>query len=268
MSEFELYGTNWEAGGYFECPTVESEHSSLRNLLQDPWASWSAILQLAKRGEFNDVPKLIELYAVKDPVLQSLCFELFGDAAPATAFQPLIEQIKSNINIDLIIYECEALAVRGRLADVPVMMDAYLKNFEYGEASTIPVQIYYILGDVTPTPIDVMSPSEYQDTVVSRIEELATIHGSRDVNLFRGNLLSADTLGQIVISALREPDFNFQYRRRFEAYTGIDCSSFYNEDEELQPLTAISLIEDFLESGEADKYEPGVRYFFGHRIPD
>jgi len=58
-------------------------------------------------------------------------------------------------------------------------------------------------------------------------------------------------------------------RMTLEAFTGMDCSSFYKPDfGPLQPLTAAAIVEDFLESGEAEKYEPGVRYFFGHRIPD
>ena len=52
-----------------------------------------------------------------------------------------------------------------------------------------------------------------------------------------------------------------------EASTGIDCSGFYQE-EKPQPLTAAAIIEDFLESSESQHYEKGVRYFFGHRIPD
>jgi hypothetical protein len=57
------------------------------------------------------------------------------------------------------------------------------------------------------------------------------------------------------------------YRRRFEASTGIDCSGFY-KDRNFQPLTAAAILEDFLESPEVARYEEGVRYFFGHRIPE
>ncbi|NJK31974.1 MAG: hypothetical protein HC927_05885 [Deltaproteobacteria bacterium] len=57
------------------------------------------------------------------------------------------------------------------------------------------------------------------------------------------------------------------FRRRFEASTGIDCSEFYS-DGEFFPLVAAARLEAWIDSPEADRYEPGVRYFFGHRIPN
>lgn len=53
----------------------------------------------------------------------------------------------------------------------------------------------------------------------------------------------------------------------FEAYTGIDCSHFYVEHR-LQKLAAAATLEDFLESGAAERFEPGIRYFFGQPIPE
>jgi hypothetical protein len=40
------------------------------------------------------------------------------------------------------------------------------------------------------------------------------------------------------------------------------------DDYKLDPLAAAAILEDMLESGELERFEPGVRYFFGHRIPD
>jgi hypothetical protein len=57
------------------------------------------------------------------------------------------------------------------------------------------------------------------------------------------------------------------YRVMFEAYTGLDCSHFYQEHH-LRNLSAAATLEDFRENYDAAQYEPGVRYFFGHRIPD
>ena len=55
-------------------------------------------------------------------------------------------------------------------------------------------------------------------------------------------------------------------REKFEACTGIDCSDFY-DDGDFQPLTAAARLEAWLESDQPNKYLPGERYFFGHRIP-
>ncbi|NJK31977.1 MAG: hypothetical protein HC927_05900 [Deltaproteobacteria bacterium] len=56
------------------------------------------------------------------------------------------------------------------------------------------------------------------------------------------------------------------FRRRFEATTGIDCSEFY-VDRSFLPIVAAARLEAWLDSPDAERYEPGVRYFFGRRIP-
>lgn len=56
-------------------------------------------------------------------------------------------------------------------------------------------------------------------------------------------------------------------RMCFEASTGIDCTAFY-EQGRLQRLAALAVLEDFIDGGTAAGFEPGVRYFFGHRADD
>ncbi|NVB40421.1 hypothetical protein G6O69_21455 [Pseudenhygromyxa sp. WMMC2535] len=58
-------------------------------------------------------------------------------------------------------------------------------------------------------------------------------------------------------------------RRRFEAATGIDCRAMFDPKVKgrWRPLQAAAIAERFLASPEAERYEDGVRYFFGHRIP-
>ena len=56
--------------------------------------------------------------------------------------------------------------------------------------------------------------------------------------------------------------------RCFRAMTGLDCRDVYTKEGTLQRLTAAAFIEDWLESSEAERFAPGGRYFFGHRIPD
>lgn len=56
--------------------------------------------------------------------------------------------------------------------------------------------------------------------------------------------------------------------RSFRAMTGLDCRDVYTKEGALQRLTTAAILEDWLDSGEAERFEPGVRYFFGHRIPD
>jgi hypothetical protein len=87
-----------------------------------------------------------------------------------------------------------------------------------------------------------------------------------DTPLFEGEPVGARRLAEKLLVHLQMADLPEYWRGRFEAMTGLDCSGFYKSGS-LQPLTAAAIVEDFLESGDADKFEPGTRYFFGHRIP-
>ena len=59
----------------------------------------------------------------------------------------------------------------------------------------------------------------------------------------------------------------YDMRHRLEAFTGLDCRPMLHPTG-LRALTAAAILEDFLQSDAAANYEPGVRYFWGHRIPD
>ncbi|WP_426755886.1 hypothetical protein [Myxococcus sp. Y35] len=64
------------------------------------------------------------------------------------------------------------------------------------------------------------------------------------------------------------PDRIEMGRMLLEATTGLNCRAFFDDSGRLRSLTAAAIIEEYLERGDVDRYQPGVRYFFGHRIPD
>ena len=108
----------------------------------------------------------------------------------------------------------------------------------------------------------------YEDVILEHYERMVERFGSDAVLLFRGEAYSVLWLARFILDALREPvTFSLQWRINFEAATGIDCTSWY-QDGRLRPLAAAATVEDFLESSQAERYEAGVRYFFGHRIPE
>jgi hypothetical protein len=67
-------------------------------------------------------------------------------------------------------------------------------------------------------------------------------------------------------ATLDRPYFRSSLRRSFEAATGIDCRSWYR-DRTLCPPAAVATLQRFLGT-DAARFEPGVRYFWGHRIPE
>jgi hypothetical protein len=84
-------------------------------------------------------------------------------------------------------------------------------------------------------------------------------------------LFSVRGTAERLLNLVRQPDPDvleaIDLHLRFEASTGVDCSGFFSGTR-LQPLSVAGVVEQFLESPEAAKYKDGVRYFFGHRIPD
>jgi hypothetical protein len=107
----------------------------------------------------------------------------------------------------------------------------------------------------------------FRAAVMNHYSKLVDQFGSEDVIIFEGKRFGVRALAERALELVRLPYFRPYLRQKFEAATGIDCSGFY-KDEQLQPLTAAAILEDFLASPEAAQYQEGVRYFFGHRIPD
>jgi hypothetical protein len=56
------------------------------------------------------------------------------------------------------------------------------------------------------------------------------------------------------------------WRHCFEATTGVDCTGFYRK-QSVQALTASAIIEDLVAKTDLNKFQSGVRYFFGHAVP-
>ena len=258
---------DWEAEGYFTpsryAPTEpDTPHGG------DPASRLRDALLDAKRGNFSRVRATAEaLGPALDPALWELACTVIGDAGPDGCFRAVRKAIQTDDELDLTIELCEALAARGSLSDIPLLLSAYVGNAELRDASVIPTYISMIMGDDIVAPEHPSEVPAYRRLTLEYYHALAAQHGSTDVLLCRGKLLSAENLAYLLLADLEAPlCFLPFWRRRFEATTGIDCSSFYHE-RRLQPLTAAAIIERFLESDRVARFLPGVRYFFGHRIP-
>ncbi|HYO56873.1 hypothetical protein [Archangium sp.] len=169
---------------------------------------------------------------------------------------------------------CNAFEAWGRLSTVPAILQSYDRYFESDEAELLPFTLSLLLeperGPLSETP----SRDEfigYHQRVMDRYEALLEQFGSDQVVLLQGERFSVVSLARKMLRNLgstpEEKTLQPFYRHRFEASTGLDCSCFY-KNEEFQPLTTAAFLERFLESPEAARYEEGVRYFFGHRIPE
>lgn len=271
---FKFSSIDWEGQGYFGCPSIDARDITSKLSLDNPWLSWLALFEQAKQGDFANLSFLLDLYNQSDsPVFRRTCAILLGDAASFSDLEVLTDELRSPTEPDdyeAMIDYCNIISARGRLADVPLLSSVYIEYAEIEDADIIPV---YISNLLEPEPGDISDPSElsslgdFKAIVLNRYNELAKFFGTDQVLVYGGEQFSVRRLASMILSAASESYFPMDYRRKFEASTGINCSHFYKGGS-FQPLAASAIAEAFLDSLEADRYEDGVRYFFGHRIPN
>lgn len=260
-------GPDWESSGYFADTVAPSDGPAPPG----PWLRWADILRRAKAGVFSGLDELIRIYeGTNNWVLRGTCAQLLGDAGTRSHLESLVTRIQGVKDPTRVIHFCGSLASAGYLSFVPVILAAYERFRNFNDADILPVLLSDLL-EVGAGPIcepgDAGSIEAYHGLVLQKYLELKTVSGNDDVPVYNGEPFGVVPFARSLLEGLREPSFESDHRRKFEASTGIDCRGFYR-DGQLQPLAAAAVIEDFLDSPDAAKYEPGVRYFFGHRIPD
>ncbi|QRK12584.1 hypothetical protein JQX13_22675 [Archangium violaceum] len=270
--------------GYFPRPTPPD----FPELQEEPdkrlWLRTEEIFNLLKMGDFSRVEELLEIYRkTEDGVLRATIRTLLGDAGTFSCFQQMREELeaerKTQDKMALYYYRdkasayCDAFVNWGFLDAVPVIVDHYItlrlariKDVDYFPIMlSLMMEREWSLLAVEP-PEDALE--EYLGLVMHRYEALCAQYGSGNVLVFNGELASVKYFAHRLAHDLgpaRRAEVDL--RRRFEASTGIDCHDMF-VDKVFQPLAAARIAESFLNSPDAAKYEDGVRYFFGHRIPD
>jgi len=264
---------NWEGHGYFGYPSSGQEMAAGEGLLPQAgdFERWVAALEQAKGGNFSGIPGLLEICTGDThPVNRDLCAELIGDAGPDSMIDFIsLRLAEGGDDFEITLALAGILAQRSKLADIPIILDAFERMADIEDAEIMPVWISDCLeGEgVLSDHGNFDSLEAYRMAVERRYAQLAGASGSDQVIVVHGELFGVARLAEQVLRRLRQPFFPSYLRRRLEAATGIDCSSFY-EDGTFMPLQAAALIEEFLDSPQARHFEDGVRYFFGHRIPD
>jgi hypothetical protein len=268
----------WMERGYFHSgnpPTNPLSPDSLNSA--DAWIVVTSVLENAKRGKHAPVSRLKDIVARDDisAFLVHVCLSLIGDAGRQRDLQDLASMMT---NPKLRVEACHGAWGAGCLWLAPHMLKAWSDSRLEDHRASISLYLALMLedhwlGDIACS-LD-STPEGYVRLVDQHIGKLRSAVPSDQTPVWWGKPFGvravADQMRELLVPEAEEPS-NLRgmfphLRRKFEAATGIDCSRFYR-DEELQPLAAAALIDAFLESPEAAKYEDGVRYFFGHRIPD
>lgn len=242
------------------------------------WLVLQALLDEAKAGIFDGMHRLIELYAsAETAVFQFDCSRLLGDAGTSKCIQQMLHELheEDGSNPGKVFHYCSALQTIGDLSTLPAILSQYLRLIGKNVKSAIlPIGLSSMLEDQWgPISRGVTSSDaeSYRVLVMERYSELTAQFGSENVYVFNGDVWSVVGFAKLLLDRISDSKNDhtpkYDFRRRFEASTGVNCARFY-VNKRFQPLAAAAIVEQFLESGAADKYEPGVRYFFGHRIPD
>ena len=264
---FRLTGIDWEDRGYFGCPDRLPPGTDSF----DPWNHWIIAFHMAKLGDFTYVPALRQvLLESEDWLLVTTCSDLLGDAGTDASLDSLIEAAREAPDFPRAREISRALYLRGRLSDVPTLVSVYEKFSDVRDADIIPVWIADLLEAEEgwlSEPTHFEDAEYYREAVLEAYQRLTDDLGSDHFYVFNGKLFGVTALAQHIRVRVRGPFLRSILRQKFEASTGIDCSSFYRRGEP-KPLAAAAIVEAFIESAAASTYEDGTRYFFGHAIPD
>ena len=267
----------WDRRGYTLAGSPSLDLLSSTALDSDnPWIAISATLEHAKVGDFfavGDLTKWMQLDL--GPTLNCAFAELFGDTASCEDLGK-IESMIVNGPDHARMAACRAAYWSGLLWLIPLIVDCWKRVKWRDDRDEITVMLSDLLEeDAGPIVAnEAFSAEEYADLILGCVDEIQMKGRNQGISIWEGTPYSVGGLAKKMYALVTcntiavdefEDDF-IDYRHKFEAATGIECSSFFVDDE-LRPLAAAVVLEDFLIEGHADHYENGARYFFGHRIP-
>ena len=267
-------GLQWEGGGYLHRISRPNRLVMPADVCAEPLESFGCILEQARRGDFSNIDRLFEVRQATletDQRLAYLATLLLGDAGSAGTYQRMIgELVPDPADYEMVLDYCNALSMRGLLADIPVLLAAYREIIYVKDAEIIAVWISDVL---TPWPERISEGSseaefeDYAQLVMERYNALTDKYGTDQLLLLKGERFSPRSLVRLIMERLSEPAFDLDLRRRFEAMSGIDCAKCFQQGR-LQPLVMASMLEKFLAEGEGQlDLDANARLFFRHRLP-
>ncbi len=243
----------------------------------NPWIVVAATLERAKRGDFSPLPRLTHVMKQwDDAALWGACSILLGFAGSHSLLKALLDEFHTHLfmerNLTYQKYVAFIFQESMFLWAAPQIAELYLAAPRRKRMSLLP----YLISELIEPHRGLLSQvtasdNEYRSLVAQNVHALRDKYGSSNIPVLYGELFSVRKLAQRMLSGMTTDTINsstfMSERAIFESATGVDCGGFYLQSR-LQPLTAAAIVEEFLASSEVAKYEDGVRYFFGHRIPD
>lgn len=298
-----LDGTfNWRINGlFFDSPPPLDLLAPAALTDRDPWIVVAAVLARAQAGDHSQIKRLERYFSADEPfAINRIALLLVGDAGGERDLR-MLEQVLRGDDEEARVYAAEAARLAGRLWLVPAMLDAWWRAEDMADRETIGFAISDLLEpEPDGGPIAEAAPARYAEPKVA--EEKLSPAAKRVLDTFRsmdfgpppfpnlvgeamarvsaelgderavvwgGGLFDVTAFARqfLALAPTIAPGMCLVYRHKFEAATGWNCTRFFRDDA-IQRLEVQATLEEFLESDPQTVYLPGVRYFFGHRIPD
>jgi hypothetical protein len=291
--DWRFNGLHWDRPAPFDLLSAEALASS------DPWIVLASVVARAREGNHRDALHLVPFFRCHEPfALARVSMLVFADLAPLRDLLALEEMLRGD-DAELRSYAAQAASLSGWLRLVPAMLDAWNRAETIGNRETIGFALSDMLeagsgaiadqANVVNTKfidpstlspelarwmeehresLQNQDPPRFPGLVLDSLRSLEATHGP-DAIVFGGELWNVVRFAEKVLTDIKSPQHAVLYthRHRFEAATGVDCRNFFHPLGP-QKLEIAATLENFLASTPPDSYESGVRYFFGHRIPD
>lgn len=279
-------GLNFSGFGYYARPISPDDGRLAAAPEFANWLQLASLLDRLKSGDFAAAPSMLVLCRQsRDWRLKTVATRVLGHAAAVDVFRDMREEIEGlrvrdmdRVTVEVrevVLLYCRAFGSWGRLDVVPLLLDQYLtlRLKLTPEISLLPLLMARLLTDRNGSMVALEPPEDriedYLNLVMSEYEAVVEKIGSDKTVVFQGEPYWVRRIAE----RIRRPATPYPavelaiLRERFEPAVARDCSSMFNGSS-VSTLTAAAIAEDFLDSEDAARYEPGVRYFFGHRIPD
>jgi hypothetical protein len=259
----------------------------------DIWEVLACVLARLQRGQFQAANLLVDVMHRHDGALVwNACAEMIGFAGPRQLQERLVSEFADQLHTRAVqLYVSSALVNGCGLWVVPQLLRMHKLAVDDEARVHLEICLSRLLETVpgpiwagpANIPVDDGLPPElsenlteldfegYDALVEARYAELRPIAGPDEgAPIVEGRVFDLEPIVRGLLQRIGAGGVADRIewgRMLFEATTGVPCGEFYGQDWQLRPLAAAVVLEDFLESGAAKKFEPGVRYFFGHRIP-
>jgi len=263
----------------------------------DPEDVICSVLAYAQQGRFEPCARILDLLAAHDDAdIWGSCSTLLSFAAPRSILQQLVslaERLRIERKTDAPLqWVGETLARCHEAWVVPVILRIFERIRSYERFMALPVYLSMLLepepAEIEDGPQQLRDPNEpnwyepppswgvpeYVRMVEQRhLDVIAVLPNPERSCVFDGELLTLRGVAMRALGRVNEPRENqlrvAEARMLLEAYTGESFSGFYDEHEHrVRPLHASARLEDFLGGDTPERFAPGVRYFFGFRVPD